>query len=487
MSITPDNLLQVTYKTPKMTELFYKELFDISPVPLIVTDPVGNITVLNEQAGALLGNKEIVFTGLNFCDFIDLSFFENSVNTKTSFSFDDFLRIYNAEHKYWIKNNRGETFYVEIKFVTLGSENQDYYILRLDPGEVSRKLSYDLKERVKEQLAILNVIEILFQNFDIQTALKHSLSAIQAGWQYPELTGVRIILNNGEEFFTDNFKKTEWLLQSRMQSTNGEFYGFLEVCYLEDVSVNGNPIFLFEEERLINVLAKLLGCFFEHFQAVNKLKTNSILLQKIVSQVPNDTYQFEILTNGKTRMLFMKKGDGLYNTDDFEDLEAAFNKMSEEIFEPDKVKFNEAVLKANESKEFLNIHYRVVLDNAIRWKWLSAVPEMKSNGKTIWYGSTQDITPIVDYITSIEQILFDISHIIRRPISNILGTTKLIKDNKLTASEVLDISKKLLKISEELDHFIKQLKLSYEKKRKLNQDIDIDFSTLIDKRHSFLT
>ncbi|MGV3503546.1 MAG: hypothetical protein ACO1O1_07545 [Adhaeribacter sp.] len=471
-----------------MTESVYKELFNASPVALIVTDPKGEIKVLNEQGGAFLGDKETGFTGLNFCDFIDKSYFKDQVQAKTSFEFEDFLRIYQVEHKYWINNTLGQTFYVDIKLVSLGTENQDLYILRLDPGEISRKLSFDLKERVKEQLAILNVIEILFQTSDIHTAIKHSLSAIREGWQYPELTGVRIILKSGEEFLTDNFKETAWLLESGIQGATGEFYGFLAVCYVQEVPANDQAVFLYEEKRLINVLAKLLGCFFEHFQSVSKLKASSVLLKKILSQVPADTCQFEILTNGKARMLFINnKEDGLHNTEDAADLEAASNKLSGEIYEPDRGKFNEAVLKASKSNGFLNIHYRVVSNNAVRWKWLSAVPEKRKGGKTIWYGSTQDITPIVDYITSIEQILFDISHIIRRPISNILGTTQIIKDSELSKNEVLDISKKLLKISEELDRFIKQLNQSYEKKRKLSQDIDIDFSSLIDKRHSFLS
>jgi hypothetical protein len=468
-----------------MKELLYKELFNSAPVPLIVTDIKGEIKLINEQAIALLDDKAIAFSGLNFCDFIDKSFLKDYVSTKRNNSFGEFLRVYKTGQKHWVDGKNGTTIYADIKAVTLKSGNQEYYIWTLDPIEISKKLSYDLKERVKEQLSILNVIEVLFQNSDIQTALKLCLPAIREGWQYPKTTGVRIALTGGKEFKTNNFKKTKWLLQSEIMSAN-EHYGFLEVCYQHEVPEYEGSIFLYEEERLINILAKLLGTFIEYWQAIDKIKSDASLLKKITSQVPANTYQFEIQPDGGIKMLFMNTGTEAYNYPyDFKAVEKDPYKIFEVLYEPDKVKFHKAVLKAYASKKSLSIHYRVVLNDTIRWRWLKAVPENEGKGKTVWYGATQDITPFVDYITSTEQIVFDISHIIRRPIANILGIAKHIKNKKLTQSEVTEAAKKLLKASEELDSFIQLLNRSYDKKRKLNKDLEIDFSALVDKRDNF--
>jgi signal transduction histidine kinase len=112
---------------------------------------------------------------------------------------------------------------------------------------------------------------------------------------------------------------------------------------------------------------------------------------------------------------------------------------------------------------------------------MHAIAEKNKSGKLIWYGATQDITTLVDYITSIEQILFDISHVIRSPISSMLGLTKMVMENKFNEAELQDISHKLYDTAEEMDRFIRELNSVYIEKRQ-NTPLSIDFSILIDKR-----
>ncbi|NEU08675.1 hypothetical protein GZH53_10165 [Flavihumibacter sp. R14] len=465
-----------------MTELLYKSFFNAAPVPLIVTDQQGEIKLINERAKAFLDNKETPFSGSNFCDFIDGSFLKEYRNAKT-FSFEDFLTAYKAEHKHWVKSKEGHHVYADINAVSFGSGNHIYYIWTLDPVEIGRKLSYDLKERVKEQLSIVDLIEVFFQNPNIKTALELSLDPIREGWQYPEVTGVRIVLGSGEEFSTENFRKTGWLLQSEIKSTN-EHYGFLEVCYLTEVPAYEGSIFLPEEGTLIRLLGRVLGVFIEQWRAIDKIKSDALLLKNITSQVPANTYQFEVQPDGRTKILFMSLGTDAYNHS-INDSEPDIDELLEVIYEPDKLTFKEALAKAYRTNDFLSVHYRVVFNDTIRWRWLRAVPENRADGRTIWYGATQDITLFIEYITSIEQILFDISHIIRRPIANILGMSKLIKDADLNEKDMLDITKKILNVFEELDSYIQQLNISYDKKRQLNQEYNIDFSPLVDNRDSF--
>ncbi|KAA5549054.1 hypothetical protein [Adhaeribacter rhizoryzae] len=468
-----------------MSEVSYEVLFNSAPVPLIVTDTKGEIKLINEHAVALLDDKMLAFSGLNFCDFIEKSFLKDYIKTDASFSFEDFLEIYQTEHKYWVKSKAGTIIYADIKAVLFESVEQSLYIWTIDPIEISKKLSYELKERVKEQLAILKVVEVFSQYPDTQTALELCLPIIKEGWQYPEVTGVRILLANDEEYITDNFQRTEWLLQAAIKSEK-EQYGYLEVCYQQEVPAYGSSIFLYEEERLINILAKLLAIFIERWQAIEKNNADALLLKKITSNIPANTYQFEILPDGHTKMLFINKGNEAFNYDyDYIDIIEDTTGTTEVLYEADKAKVHNAFLEAYKTKKNLIVQYRIIINGIIRWRWLSAIPENTADGKTIWYGASQDITPFVDYVTSVEQILFDISHIIRRPIANIKGISKLLKDIKLTESELHHLSKLLLTASEELDSFIQQLNLSYEEKRKLNQDFQIDFSALVDKRNNF--
>ncbi len=267
-----------------MQDSMYKKFFNSAPVPLIVTDQKGRIKLANEQADALLHDKSTPLEGLGFCDFIEQSILKNYFRDKAFFSFEEFLEVYKNQHDHGIKNKEGITIYADIKAVTFEIDNDDYYIWTFDPIEITKKLTYDLNERVKEQMCILNVIELCFQNQDIHTALQLCLQPIREGWQFPEATGVRITLTSGEEFATGKFRKTKWCLQSELKTEN-EHYGYLEVCYLKEVPDHGGKIFFYEEERLIRYLGKIIGAVIEHWYSSKRIN------EAVVNAQEKERYQ----------------------------------------------------------------------------------------------------------------------------------------------------------------------------------------------------
>lgn len=297
-----------------MLETMYKKLFNSAPVPLIVTDGKGTIKLANEQADALLDNKTIPLVGLSFCDFIDQSFLKGYFRHQPSFSFEDFLEAYKIQHDHGIKGREGITVYADIKAVTFGLGNEDFYIWTFDPIEITKKLTYDLNERVKEQLSILNVIELCFQSKQIHTTLQHCLQPIREGWRFPDVTEVRIALKSGEVFATDKFKNTDWCLGADVLSAK-EHYGSLEVCYLQKVPAYGGKIFLYEEERLIKVLGKIIGTIIEHWHGSKRIN------EAVVNAQEEERYQLamelhdnvqQILTAASLNVAFLetKSKDG---------------------------------------------------------------------------------------------------------------------------------------------------------------------------------
>lgn len=138
---------------------------------------------------------------------------------------------------------------------------------------------------------------------------------------------------------------------------------------------------------------------------------------------------------------------------------------------------------AYQSEAPMSFQYRIVVNDTIRWRWLQAVPEKNEQGKVIWYGATRDITTLVDYIASSEQILFDISHVLRRPISSMLGITSIINEGDLDHEELMCFARQLHPVAKELDKFMIELNRVYERKRQINS-LNIDFSSLVDKRNS---
>ena len=225
----------------------------------------------------------------------------------------------------------------------------------------------------------------------------------------------------------------------------------------------------------------------ERKEAEEKIIESEKLLKKITSQVPSTTYMFELEENGRTHILFMNRGtDPFSQSQDAEKNEDKSGLLDDALYDEDKTKFYEAMKMAYRTQSVISVQYRMVTNEHVRWCWMQAVPEKDKTGKMVWYGATSDITPLVDYIASIEQFLWDVGHVIRRPLSSMKGMTQLVIDNNFSENELKEISQRLYKISEEMDAFISELNRIYDQKRE-SAKFEIDVSSLIDKRSSLFS
>ncbi|MES2478303.1 MAG: PAS domain-containing protein [Bacteroidota bacterium] len=222
-------------------------------------------------------------------------------------------------------------------------------------------------------------------------------------------------------------------------------------------------------------------------EADDKIKESEQLLKKITSQIPGNTYMFEIEEDGHMLMHFVNKGTDTFNHSyGFDELSKNPELLREILHPDDKLKFNDTMKEAYQTKSIISFQYRIIVDEVIRWRWMQAVPEKSKNGKIIWYGATNDITPLVDYLTSIEQIIFDIGHVIRRPVASILAMSKLITENEINEADIKVVSEKFHSIAEEMDKFIGELNQAYDQKRKETK-LSIDIYPIIDKRSSLFS
>jgi PAS domain S-box-containing protein len=222
----------------------------------------------------------------------------------------------------------------------------------------------------------------------------------------------------------------------------------------------------------------------ERVKAEENIKESERLIKKITSQVPGNTYMFEIDENGTPNILFVNRGTEDFNfTTDLEEISRDANKVLEVWYEADRALFHKKLKEAYKSEAAISFQYRIVVKDNIRWRWLQAVPEKNEHGKMIWYGATRDITALVDYIASVEQMLFDISHVMRRPVSSMLGITTVINEADLDLEELKESARQLHSVAKEMDKFMVELNQMYEQKRQINS-LNIDFSSLVDKRNS---
>jgi len=82
------------------------------------------------------------------------------------------------------------------------------------------------------------------------------------GWQYPEATCVRLVLN-GYEYRTSNFCETK-LKRSTFIRQGNKRIGVLEVYLLPSPVLDKYQPFLPQEKQLLDVIAVWIGVFIEY-------------------------------------------------------------------------------------------------------------------------------------------------------------------------------------------------------------------------------
>ncbi|MCF8077741.1 MAG: PAS domain S-box protein [Desulfobacterales bacterium] len=140
----------------------------------------------------------------------------------------------------------------------------------------------ELKERVKEIRCLYAVSEFVAKPLaSIEETLAAAVKQIPSGWQYPEITCARILLE-GREFATARFRETPWMQSADIVLKEGAV-GAVAVCYLEKRPERAEGPFLKEERDLIDDLARQLGVLIEKERARRREKHLETVLGSIRS------------------------------------------------------------------------------------------------------------------------------------------------------------------------------------------------------------
>jgi len=153
---------------------------------------------------------------------------------------------------------------------------------RIQIDETLRDRTHALGERVKE-LNCLYTISALDEEpgITLPKILQGTVEIIPPSWQYPEITGARLILAD-EEYQTDNYTEFCAWKQTADIKVHNHPAGLVEVCYLEDRPASDEGPFLKEERNLIDAIARQLGRITERIQAEDALqKAHDQLEQRI--------------------------------------------------------------------------------------------------------------------------------------------------------------------------------------------------------------
>jgi PAS domain S-box-containing protein len=434
----------------------YQQIFNLSPVAGFITGQNDQILGMNLCAEKLFGYTKESLIGKSMTLLFPQLSFDKSFTGKTE----------PITYEFTAKRKDGSEFYAALNSVCIETPESRLISWTITDISNTKKLLTELNERIKERRTLLSVTETLFKVESLEEIFQHTLPQIADGMQYPALTAVRIKLPGGTIYKTDNFVKTDWSLTSAI-TYDGKKYGALEIYYTCPLPEHDGSPFLNEEKELIAALGKLFSIFLNQWHTVKQLSESVALTRKITEQVPGNTYQFKLDDNGNIDFLFAGKGIGADNLGfSSEEMQNNPDNILRLIHPDDMHRFKEALAVAYKNAADINIQYRIVVSDIESWRWLRATVEKNESGDTIWYGYTQDITDIISYITVLEQILFDISHVMRQPVATMLGLTDyLIVHDDIDEKLLKDSAKHINTVASQIDGYIKNLNNSYLQKR----------------------
>jgi hypothetical protein len=108
--------------------------------------------------------------------------------------------------------------------------------------------------------------------------------------------------------------------------------------------------------------------------------------------------------------------------------------------------------------------FRLVGNTESKWMRGIAVPRRYKN-VTEWYGVFENINYLKEYQITLEGIAFDISHGLRKPVSNLLGLIDVFEEDRMSQEDNDKFKSYVKTVSVELEKFTKQLNETYSKKK----------------------
>lgn len=125
------------------------------------------------------------------------------------------------------------------------------------------RLIYELQERTKELNCLYEIEQILNKSeISFEEAVPDVLRVIPPGWQYPEITAVKISYME-KEFKSANYKNSHYSMREPI-IVQEKKVGEIEVSYNLKMPPGKSSVFLEEEEKLLKTIADRLSHFILH-------------------------------------------------------------------------------------------------------------------------------------------------------------------------------------------------------------------------------
>lgn len=245
-----------------------------------------------------------------------------------------------------------------------------------------------------------------------------------------------------------------------LTSKNGNVIGTL--CLID----NKPRSFSIEKQQALAKLAEKVMKVLEQRKVLIEQNQQILLqgeqLERLTNRIPGVIFQFEWKKKGKLTIQYVSAGIKHLGEDITplkvqESPEMLIDWIGQEQFEAMASSF----LAASNQNQVWKYELKIERDGKEFWYDLTAEPELASDKKSIWYGTLQEITDRVQRRQELEQILFDISHVMRRPICSIEGLLSILKSETMSATDRNEALHMLDQAIGELDEYTRLLNDKY--------------------------
>ncbi len=137
----------------------------------------------------------------------------------------------------------------------------------------------ELSKRLRELNCLYDISRLAEEpEISIDRFVKSVVALMPGGWEYPDITRVRITLHD-QEFTSEDYHPSTWRQASDIL-VGGEAIGQVEVVYIEPRPERDEGPFLSEERHLLNAIAERLGNIVAH----NQSQRERAMLQEQLNQ-----------------------------------------------------------------------------------------------------------------------------------------------------------------------------------------------------------
>lgn len=252
-----------------------------------------------------------------------------------------------------------------------------------------------------------------------------------------------------------------------LETPNGNVLGTLCIIDTKPRTISAN------QKKALQILAKKVMEFLNTrkilLQQKDEIKVNVERLKKITDNVPGGIFQMRMSAEGKLSFDFISEGMlKLHPAITAQQWQHSPDIGLTIIHPEDLDNFKNQLFESFQNLSILHIEYRVRTGDKYIWHSVDGKPEKMDDGSVVWYGIFSNINNRIEYETYMEQISFDISHVLRRPVTTLLGLNYLIEsEENITQSKLLEYVGYIKTVSIEMETFTRNLNEIYLKKKSM--------------------